>query len=122
MAETPMATTARRDADIDRRPRHGRDSDTGQAAVLVVSVVAVLLVVTVLAIAALGRTSIDRTRAQTAADAAALASLDGGPGAAADLAARHGAEVESWSHIGAEVVVVVRIGDVRATARATNAP
>ncbi|WP_040492945.1 pilus assembly protein TadG-related protein [Ilumatobacter nonamiensis] len=103
-------------------PAAPSSSDRGQAAVLVVSVVAVLLVVFVLAIATMGRTSIDRTRAQTAADAAALASLDGGAGSAADLAARHGAEVVSWSQHGDEVLVVVRIGDVRATARASDAP
>lgn len=91
---------------------------------LVVAVAAVLLVAMVVALAALGRTAVDRTRAQTAADAAALASLDGGRGAAASLAARHGASVVSWSRgpDPFEVTVTVRLGDTTATARASNAP
>lgn len=66
----------------------------------------------------------DRARAQTAADAAALASLDGGAAAAHDYAARHGAAVISWSHGPGdhEVTVRVRLGDSTATARASNAP
>jgi len=88
----------------------------------VVTVLAVLLVVFSLAIADMGRTTIDRTRAQTAADAAALASLEGGAGAAADLAGRHGAVVIGWSRSGSEVTVTVRLGDVSATARASDEP
>lgn len=109
-----------------RRSANGEraSTDTGQAAVLVLTVTAVLLVVIVLAVAAMGRTSIDRTRAQTAADAAALASLEGGRAAATIYAERHGAEVVEW-FIGPEpfeVTVVVRLGDTTATARASNAP
>ncbi len=91
---------------------------------LVLTVTAVLLVVIVLAIAAMGRTTIDRTRAQTAADAAALASLDGGRPAASAYARRHGAEVVEWfaGPEPFEVTVVVRVGDTTATARASNAP
>jgi hypothetical protein len=99
-------------------------SDNGQAAVLVVAVAAALLVTMLVALATMGRTSIDRTRAQTAADAAALASLDGGRSAAVDLAARHGAIVVAWSPGPGvdEVTVVVRLAEVTATARASNAP
>jgi hypothetical protein len=66
----------------------------------------------------------DRARAQTAADAAALASLDGGRAVAADYAQHHGGVLVSWvsgpgEH---EVTVVVRVGDSVATARASNAP
>lgn len=66
----------------------------------------------------------DRARAQTAADAAALASLEGGRAAAVDLAARHGGSVVSWirgpgAH---EVTVVVRLGDTTAAARASDSP
>lgn len=66
----------------------------------------------------------ERARAQTAADAAALASLDGGAAAARDYAARHGGVVVSWergpgTH---EVTVTVRLGAATATARASNAP
>lgn len=109
----------RRDPHHSERRTRG---DRGQAAVVVVSVVAVLLVIVAVAVAALGRNVIDRTRAQTAADAAALASLEGGSTAASELAARHGATVTSWSASGFEVVVTVRVGATTATARASNAP
>ncbi len=57
------------------------------AAVLFVALSSALLVV--------GGQMIDRTRAQTAADAAALGSLHGGRRAASVLAERHGAELVS---------------------------
>ena len=89
---------------------------------MLLAVVAVLVVTMSVAVAAMGRTTIDRTRAQTAADAAALAGLSGGPSAAADLAARHGAVVVELSVAGDVVTVTVMLGDVTATARATDAP
>lgn len=100
------------------------ERERGQAAVLVVAVAAVLLVTIAAALVTMGRTSIDRTRAQTAADAAALASVDGDRSAAVRLAAVHGATVVAWEpgpgpH---EVTVTVTIGAVRAVARASNAP
>jgi Flp pilus assembly protein TadG len=104
------------------RSNNSARDDRGQAAILVLVVVAVLLVTISAAVVAMGRTTIDRTRAQTAADAAALASLEGGATAAADLAARHGATVISWSSSGHEVTVTVRLGDSSATARASDAP
>lgn len=96
--------------------------ESGQAAIVLLAVVAVLVVTISLAVAAMGRTTIDRTRAQTAADAAALAAVSGGPPAAAALAARHGAIVTALSVDGEEVTVTVRIGAVSATARATDSP
>ena len=96
--------------------------ERGQAAVLVITVVAVLLVVFSTAVASMGRHTIDRTRAQTAADAAALAALDGGVAAASYLAARHGAVLTAWEVSGFEVTVTVRLGDDSATARATDTP
>lgn len=103
-----------------------RDSadDDGQAAVALVVMVAVLFVALVVALGTFGGHTIDRTRAQTAADAAALASLDGGQSAARRLAEVHDAHLVSWE-VGPgpdEVSVVVRFGDAEATARATNAP
>lgn len=76
------------------------------------------------ALADLGGHVIDRGRAQHAADAAALGSLDGGRRAAAELARRNGAELVSWSAGPGpdEVTVVVRVGATVATARATDAP
>ena len=86
------------------------------AAVLFVSLSAGILVV--------GGGAIDRSRAQTAADAAALASLRGGRRAALDLAERHGAELVSFTvgPISEQVTVVVRVGDAIAMSVATDAP
>ncbi len=102
----------------------GDHRDHGQAAIVVVVVSAVLLVALMAAIATMGRTSIDRTRAQTAADAAALASVDGDRDAADRLAQAHGATVIEWSSGPGpyEVTVKVHLGDVTAIARASNAP
>lgn len=97
-------------------------ADGGQAAIVILAVVAVLVVTIVLAVAAMGRTTIDRTRAQTAADAAALGALDGGPAVAAALAERHGAVVVALSEDADVVTVTVKLGKVTATASATDAP
>lgn len=98
--------------------------DDGQAAVFVLVAVAVLFVVVSSALAAVGGHMVDRTRAQTAADAAALGSLSGGRAAAVRLAAAQDGDIVSWEagpgpH---EVTVVVRVGDLTATARASDAP
>lgn len=98
--------------------------ESGQAAVLVVGVAAGLLVAMLIALGTMGRTTLDRTRAQTAADAAALASLEGGRSSASSLAARHGAVLVEWYEGPGpdEVTVTVRLGETSATARASNAP
>ena len=100
----------------------GSRDDRRQAAIVLVAVAAVLVVTMTVAVAAMGRTAIDRTRAQTAADAAALAALDGGPAAATALAARHGCVVVALSVADDVVTLTVRLGDVTATAPATDAP
>ena len=68
-------------------------------------------------------------RARTAADAAALAGVVGGREAATTVAQRNGATIESFvsAPVGGhpddvQVTVVVRMGDVVASARATNSP
>ena len=100
------------------------ERDRGQSAVLLLVVVAVMGVALVAALASFGGAIQERSRAQTAADAAALASLDGGRGVAADFAAQHGATVVSWVRGPGpyKVTVVVRVGDATAIARASNAP
>ena len=100
-----------------------RRGDRGQAAILLVAVVATLAVVLAAALADFGGHVLDRSRAQHAADAAALASLDGGVVAASELARRNGAVLVSWQRGPGpdEVTVVVRVGDSTATARASNA-
>ena len=105
-----------------RRPRCR--NDRGQSAVLILVITAALGAALLAALVDFGGITQDRARAQTAADAAALASLDGGRVIAADFAERHGGVVVSWvsgpgEH---EVTVVVRVGDSTATARASNAP
>jgi hypothetical protein len=64
----------------------------------------------------------DRQRAQNAADAAALAGVEGGRGASVRLAASNGGALIAWHRSGAEVTVVVQVDDQVAEARATNAP
>ena len=95
--------------------------DSGQAVPLVAALVAMAAMLTV-AVGAFAGDIIDAARAQTAADAAALASLEGGRPAAARLAARHGATIQSWSRHADQarmsVRVTVRVGDAVRTARA----
>ena len=97
--------------------------ERGQATPLVL-VVVVLAVVVTFAVAHLGRSVVDAGRARTAADAAALAGVEGGRDAAARLAAEHGAAILSWSASGPSdavtVTVTVRVGRARASASATN--
>ncbi|NND74770.1 MAG: helicase/secretion neighborhood TadE-like protein [Ilumatobacter sp.] len=89
---------------------------------VVVAVVAVLGAGLVTALADFGAGAQDRVRAQSAADAAALASLHGGRASAAALATRNGGVVLSWQRRGGDVVVVVRVGRSTATARASDQP
>lgn len=106
----------------DRRDDNRRD-ERGQAAPLALVAVVIAIVAT-LAIAHIGRTVIDAGRARTAADAAALAGVEGGQQASRRLAAEHGADMVAWSSAGppgaVTVTVTVRVGSVRATAAASN--
>lgn len=98
--------------------------DRGQAALLLVVAVTVLFVALSAASATVGRRIIDRSRAQAAADAAALASLEGGRSAATALAQRNGAVLVSFESEPGDrrVRVVVRVGSASAEAAATDAP
>jgi hypothetical protein len=97
--------------------------ERGQAVPLGLAVVVVAVLVMV-AIAELGGNVVDAGRARTAADAAALAGVEGGREASARVAAGNGAELLSWSsntEIDAVTVTVsVRVGRAVATAAATN--
>ncbi len=97
-------------------------NDQGQSAVLVLIVTAALGAALLAALVDFGGHTQDRARAQTAADAAALASLDGGRGVAENYAQYHGGVVVSWVSGPGEydVTVVVRVGESVATARASN--
>jgi hypothetical protein len=72
------------------------------------------------ALAYLGRIAVRDARAQTAADAAALAGAAEGEPAATELAARNGARLESFVADGHTVIVTVRVGDRHAAARAAQ--
>jgi hypothetical protein len=101
---------------------HVRD-DRGQAVPLVLIGVALAIVATV-ALAELGANVVDAARARTAADAAALAGVEGGREASLRMAVENGATLLSWSSRpdgdGFTVTVKVQIGDAAATAAASN--
>ena len=102
-----------------RAPRH--HPDHGQATVVLLGCVALAAVVAVGA-GELGVRLVHRQRAQTAADAAALAGVTGGPAAAARLAGVNGARLVSFTADGDDVLVVVEVDGERAAARATDGP
>lgn len=98
-----------------RRRDHG-------SAVLAVAIAVVLVFTTAVATTELGLAMVHRQRAQHAADAAALAGLDGGAAGAARLAQANGARLVAFARTGAVVTVTVALGDATATARATDGP
>lgn len=77
-----------------------------------------LVVVAGLFLASLTGRAVERARAQTAADAAALAAAVEGGDAAAELARANGAELLEYRLDGEETVVRVRVGETVAEARA----
>jgi Zn-dependent alcohol dehydrogenase len=105
-----------REDDRDGAPDHVRDA--GQAVPLLAAVVLVAGLA-VVGLGTLGAAAVQAARARTAADAAALAGvMDGEPGARR-LAGDNGGELVSFTRTGeGDVVVVVRVGRARATARA----
>jgi hypothetical protein len=100
--------------------------DRGSMVVLVAMVTVALTVAIGGALVPVVRQLGDQQRAETAADAAALAGVTGGQMASARLASSNGAELVSWKSSGpigaVTVTVVVRVGERIATARATNGP
>jgi hypothetical protein len=113
--------------DRSSRDRSGRDrssSDRGQVGVLVLLMATVLFVSLSSATVSVGARMVDRTRAQTAADAAALGAAAGGHGTALMLARRHGAELLTLTRGPGErdVTVVVRVRTATASAAATDEP
>jgi hypothetical protein len=95
--------------------------DAGQAVLVVVAVVVVLATLAA-ATARFGVRLVTREQVQIAADAAALAALQGGRSAAAAVAVANGAELVSLTGDHDTATVVVRLGGVQATARASRAP
>jgi hypothetical protein len=84
-----------------------------------VAILMVLIGVLCLGLGRLGGSATAKARAQTAADAAALAGAAEGEDAARELARANAAEVLDVRTEGADVQVLVRIRDVEAWARAT---
>ena len=84
--------------------------------------VVVMAALSVVAVGQFAQRIVDRGRAQTAADAAALAATEGGRSAAQRLATRNGAVLIGYSELGDAVTVVVELRGERATARATDGP
>lgn len=91
--------------------------DSGQIVPLVAFVLLVVMVVGLLVVR-LGLQVDRRARAQSAADAAAIAGATEGEDVAGSITEANGATLESFVVRGSEVEVVVRLGDERATARA----
>jgi len=98
-----------------------RRSDHGQAVLLVVAVVVVLATIAA-GTARFGVRLVAHEQVQIIADAAALAALQGGRGAAASVAAANGGALVALEGDADTATVVVRLGDLQATARASRAP
>lgn len=97
-------------------PLH-RGPDRGQATPLV-AIALLLAALLLVPLSLLARATIERSAAQNAADAAALAGAREGEDEARSIAAANGARLESYERNGAVIEVVVTVGDRRATARA----
>ena len=79
-----------------------------------------LTATSLVALGSLGQTVIDAARAQIAADAAALAGVVGGPGAAEEAALRNGGRLVDYVVETGDVIVAVELGSVREQARASR--
>ena len=93
----------------------------GQATLLALWAVAIAVAMMVGA-AQLGARLVARGRAAAAADAAALAAVDGGRLEAEQMAHRNGATLVRLEVLGDDVLVEVSVGQVVARARASRAP
>lgn len=107
---------------LTRRQERGRQpkigcSEKGQVVPLFIVIIFVGIV-TVFLLGKLGQQATERARAQSAADAAALAGVAGGEDAAAETARDNQASLVSYVHVGQKVEVTVRLGNAEASARA----
>lgn len=91
--------------------------DAGQI-VPMMALVLFAVVIVAMVVIRLGLQVDRRARAQSAADAAAIAGATEGEDIAGSVTEANGATLESFVVRGSEVEVVVRLGDERATARA----
>ena len=102
--------------DEDSHRAWGR-GERGQIVPMAAFVLAIVMLIGLLVVR-LGLQVDRRARAQSAADAAALAGATEGEDVAGSVTEANGAVLESFIVQGSEVEVVVRLGDERATARA----
>ena len=101
------------------RERESNDrTHEGDAVTVLVAAAILFASLLVLRVAAIGSAAAGRARAQTAADAAALAGVVGGRDDAETLANENGGVLTSWTDDGDEVQVSVRVDDAVAVARA----
>lgn len=84
----------------------------------VLAIIVVVVVLGLLVMSRVGRVTIDRARARTAADAAALIGVREGRAAAEAMAERNGARLTEFVDGGREVEVTVVLGSAEASARA----
>lgn len=98
-----------------------RRADAGQSSVLLLAVM-MLSVLMMVATARFGARLVQLQQARIAADAAALAGTVAGRPAAARMAAANGGELRSFLVADGVVSVVVSVGAMSVTARATRAP
>ncbi len=97
--------------------RHRRSHEHGAVTVLLAACMVVTALL-VLRVVRLGTAAGSRARAQTAADAAALAGVVEGRDGAAELAGLNGGVLTGWVDNDDEVQVIVTVDDAQATARA----
>ncbi|CAB4698692.1 MAG: hypothetical protein F2934_00080 [Actinobacteria bacterium] len=105
-----------RAADLGQR-QGGTAADRGSVSLIVIGVVAVAVAL-LLSIGRFGRDLDDSARAQTAADAAALAGVQGGRQLAAEVAEANGAELVSFVADNGSVRVTTAVSGAVASARA----
>ena len=96
--------------------------DRGSMLVFVMLVGVAFTAAVTLALVPVLNALIDHARAESAAEAAALAGVTGGEVASGAIAAANGAAIVAWSRSGHDVTVTVQVGDQQATARATDEP
>ncbi len=106
---------------VQSRARARRGDASGQVLPLVALVV-MTAAGAALVVAVVGGVVVDRARARTAADAAALAGVTDGRDRAEQVARANGGEIRSYRTVGAVVEVTVRVGRAEATARARAGP
>lgn len=97
------------------------DDERGQAVGLLLVIMAVAMGAALL-LGELGSRALAESRAQTAADAAALAGAAEGPEAAAEVARMNGSTASAVEGTVSDATVTVRVGEAEAVARAQAPP